>query len=303
MKNIYTMFLALLSLIGSAVFNPSFASAPCRDWAMISIEVIDNRDGQIFSLMKNGIRANRENLPMSNDSEFMQYVDKVSEHVLTSIRALPEYCTMRPSSSIDMVFAYTPLNRRMNRHFIIPAKRSKLSNDYTLDSPWANFSLGNGEDKKFQFYGLFNWNQRQLLADQAMLDEAKNLPPAEPLEGLALMDGVQDKKTFVGYCSDYRSVKYSGNTIYPTDAEKQKATAENIKKIPADILWLCKRVSDEALGGDEPIHRFQKKVISHYVDLNKSLLNEFFREGSSKKTQFSNINDITEIYNTKPYNI
>lgn len=114
---------------------------------------------------------------------------------------------------------------------------ARPSNGCRITSPWIDLAI---ERKPVPWIrGIVRWNERQLLADQAVLAGAKNVPPgvAKPLTN----------SEFGAFMTEYTGWRYRG-----------EQTAKPIEeRIPPDILWLLKH----SPNGPMPFVGFVRKTM------------------------------------------
>lgn len=98
------------------------------------------------------------------------------------------------------------------------------SNGCRITSPWIDLAI---ERKPVPWIrGIVRWNERQLLADQAVLAGAKNVSPgvAKPLTN----------SEFGSFVTEYRHPRYP-------EVRHESAAKPIEERIPPDILWLLNR--------------------------------------------------------------
>jgi hypothetical protein len=219
-----------------------------------------------------------------NNQHFKNYVNTISKHIFAKIDKIGQ-CqgNSRENPEVELVFVYRPaISRGIASYKDSPAKSQ--DNRY-LDSPWVKLSLD--KSHKLNMHAVFVWNERQFLYDQALIfrDKISDIKPLLPI----------DLETFKQWDRDYDNA---------TPAQK----ADLVKQLPADILWLFQYWQIDDLGSPswESGMRGLKATIDTekigYIDLNKTLINEFF---TSTKTErhYGSILDLKDIFNIEKYQI
>jgi hypothetical protein len=152
-------------------------------------------------------------------------------------------------------------------------------------SPWIDLVV---ERKPVpRIFGIVRWNERQLLADQAVLDGAKNVPPGVvmPLSSSELGH----------FTSEYR-----------------KSAAKPVEeRVPPDILWLFLRtwpygIKVSGFPGEESasMYRAVEKGAEGYTKLVLALVDRCFAPSASGKSlHYTNILDAADLIPLEQYKI
>jgi hypothetical protein len=163
-----------------------------------------------------------------------------------------------------------------------------------------------------QIRGIVRWNERQMLADQAALDGAKNVPP-----GVAM--------PLTGYEFGYFSTIYE-NTIYPrlhaaqtarfaaefglplppqVAEELAKPNEEHDNNIPPDLLWLFLRSSEglASFRGNLEGYDVTKKSAAGYTKLVLALIDRCLASDERTRFHYTNILDVADPVLLEQYKI
>jgi hypothetical protein len=216
------MFRFFLFMVGVMAVGTSVAGevSPCSNTVPIQIMTGDSNDKIEISVAKIS----------DTPPHFRAFVMTVTEHINSRL-AKDKFC-IKGGDAVSMEsaeegqrsllqFMYRPLYRSYK--LLVPrmtsiGSRSPFS--CRIYSPWIDLAI---ERKPVpQIRGIVRWNDRQLLADQAVLAGAKNVPP-----GVAIPLTDNEFVTFLG--------AYESTEISPRPA------AQPIEeRIPPDILWLLR---------------------------------------------------------------
>jgi hypothetical protein len=159
--------------------------------------------------------------------------------------------------------------------------------------------------------GIVRWNERQMLADQAVLAGAKNVPPgvAMPITGPEF-----------GYFADlYKDTIYPrlyaaqvvqfatefGLEIPPHLAEEMEKPIKEHDNIPPDLLWLFLRSSKGLLSFSTNLRRYDvtKKSAEGYTKLVLALIDRCFASDEKTELHYTNILDAADLIPLEQYKI
>jgi hypothetical protein len=175
----------------------------------------------------------------------------------------------------------------MHKEYITPALPSTGWHGPPLcqiSSPWIDLVV---ERKPIpRIFGIVRWNERQLLADQAALDGAKNVP-----SGVAMPLSPSELGHFI---SGYR-----------------KSAAKPVEeRVPPDILWLFRRtwpsgnVSGFPNAERDSMHSAVEKGAKGYTKLVLALVDRCFAPSASgKRLHYTNILDAADLIPLEQYKI
>ncbi|MDR1936819.1 MAG: hypothetical protein LBS49_14810 [Candidatus Accumulibacter sp.] len=175
---------------------------------------------------------------------FRAFVTAVTEHVATRLnrdklcikvaggmKGLERLDSMRRAAFDERsLLQFVHWRYAMGDAFNVPVLpiMGGVHNDCRVASPWINLVLIRKPAP--QIRGIVRWNERQLLADQAVLAGARNVPP-----------GVAMPLTAVGFLGRYAEMEGR------PEALRRPAAKPIEERIPPDLLWLYRR---SAAGGE-----------------------------------------------------
>jgi hypothetical protein len=142
-----------------------------------------------------------------------------------------------------------------------------------------------------QILGIIRWNGRQLLADQAVLAGAKNVPP-----GLTMPLRYPDYGHFLG---EYEDTEYVSR---PREAAKPIE-----ERVPPDLLWLFSRSG----GGQKYFYKAvdaamleaTEKSAEGYTKLVIALIDRCFASNDGAYLYYTNILDAADLIPLEQYRI
>lgn len=157
-----------------------------------------------------------------------------------------------------------------------------------ISSPWIDLAFGRTPVPWIR--GVVRWNQRQLLADQAVLAGAKNVPPgmAVPLK----------QSEFIHFAE----VEYANSEILREPAAKPIE-----ERVPADLLWLFRRSWQSTRGpfsggAGGSMEIAMKKGAEGYTKLVIALIDRCFASDGAD-IHYSSILDIADLIPLEQYKI
>lgn len=173
---------------------------------------------------------------------------------------------------------------------LAPSLDARPSGGCRITSPWIDLAIERGPVPWVR--GVVRWNHRQLLADQAVLAGARNVPPgvAMPLT----------QNEFVHFAE----AEYTKSEI------SHKTAAKPIEeRIPADLLWLFRRTpccSDRAgplfqVAGSA-MNRIMEKGAEGYTRLVIALIDRCF-DADGAEIHYDSILDAADLIPLEQYKI
>jgi hypothetical protein len=159
------------------------------------------------------------------DPHFHDFVTAVTTHVAAKL-AKEKSCvdgTLGKEQSL-LHFVHWPLVISDKKSLAVPSIEAQPAGGCRITSPWIDIAF---ERKSVPWVrAVVRWNERQLLADQAVLDGSRNAPPGVvmPLK----------KREF-----DHFAVsEYAASEIL-----RQPASTRIEERVPPDLLWLFRRAT------------------------------------------------------------
>jgi len=169
----------------------------------------------------------------------------------------------------------------------VPSLDVRPSGGCRISSPWIDLAF---ERRPVPWIrGIVRWNQRQLLADQAVLAGARNVPPgvAMPLRG-----------------SEYSHFahEYESSEIPPQPAAKSIE-----ERVPPDLLWLFRRAWQSTRGPFEgyvnaSMRKATEKGAEGYTKLVIALIDRCFASDGAD-IHYNSILDTADLISLEQYKI
>jgi len=247
---------------------------------------------------------------LSSDYEYpllRTLVMAVTEHVAVRL-AESKLCLTRPESrELSLLqFENLPLFAPGKNRALIPPLDAHPSDGCRISSPWIDFAL---ERKPVPWVrAIVRWNARQLLADQALLAGAQNVPLgiAIPLTGRELGPSTREYM-------DTEIPRRHANIldrygISHKDAEilrQQAAEAKPIEeRVPPDLLWLFHRSSHSYHGFKilDAMDTVAKKGAKSYTELVFALIDRCFASDGAD-LHYNSIFDVADLVSLERYKI
>jgi len=227
---------------------------------------------------------------MIDNPLFGAFMTSVTEHVATKL-AKDKLCLTSPESGERSLlqFENLPLSIGGNTpRTLLPPLDAHSFSGCRISSPWIDFAL---EREPVPWVrGIVRWNARQLLADQAVLAGAKNVPP-----GAAMPLMHHEFRYFLGAYEDWN--------FFP----RKPAAKPPEKLVPPDILWLFRHSwqSTKVPFGAE-VSRAKDKTIEKsaesYTKLVIALIDRCFAFENAD-LHYSNILEVPDLIPLEQYKI
>lgn len=241
--------------------------------------VIESWSGPVTTLSAAGIS---DTYP-----HFRAFVTAVTEHVAARLTK-GKLCLGSADSKKQSLlqFANWPLAnwRNENPVPVLPPDAQPLCR---ITSPWIDLAI---ERKPFPtIRGIVRWNQRQLLADHALLAGARNVPPgvAAPLKS----------DEFERFANDY-----AGSEILHEPAAKPIE-----ERVPPDLLWLFRRTTQSTHGSfagfaSSAMRRAMEKGSVSYTKLVIALIDRCL-DSDGAEIRYGSILDAADLIPLEKYKI
>ncbi len=217
------------------------------------------------------------------DKHFKTYVNTISKYIFTKIDKMGQCDNTSEKPQVQLVFVYRPAISRGIAPYNDSIPTKSQDNRY-LDSPWIKLSLD--KSPKHNVRGVFVWNERQFLFDQALVFgwQKSDTKPLLPIE----------LETFDRWQWSYRT-------------GSQNKAANLFKQLPPDIQWLfkCGWIDDVQMGGNTGMGSLDDAIKSEksgYTKLNNMLIDRLFNSSKSN-IYYDNILDLKNILNVYKYPI
>jgi hypothetical protein len=189
-------------------------------------------------------------------------------------------------------FVYWPLF--MDRRYLVLVMTSvggRSPPSCRISSPWIDLVIVRSPVP--QIRGIIRWNERQLLADQAILAGAKNVPL-----GMIMPPTPSELGHFLG---EYQRSEFR--------REPEPGAKPIEERVPPDILWLLRRSGRVEVvgpfGGDvlRSMRKATEKGAEGYTKLVITLIDRCFASDGKTGLHYSNILDVADPVLLKQYKI
>jgi hypothetical protein len=230
------------------------------------------------------------------NSHFRSFITSIKHHVLSKFPgavSCQENLDNKPK--IELVFVRLPLVTSENRP-IAPAPSPDASRSDVicrLDSPWAKLTVNRAERPLVR--GVFIWNERQFLLDQALMAGAQASFGTAPVP---FNESVFDK-----FIQDYTN----SVLLAPSPEARNMALTGVAKRLPPEVFWLFRRSPQSTRG---PFTGFVMSALSttiaranpQYTALTKVILNRCF---ASRRTEerYESVLDLKNLFPIDKYRI
>jgi hypothetical protein len=217
------------------------------------IEIIDETNGKDMD---------RKPRDILKDRHFQNYVNTISKYIFDKIDKIGQ-CQSNPAANpqVKLVFVYRPAISRGITPFDDYFDRQKSPDTKRLDSPWAKLTVR--KSPKLTMRGVFVWNERQFLLDQAMIfgEKVSDIKPLLPI----------DPEIFDRWERNY-------------DTNLAESKINRTKELPVDIWWLFRwRRTRTILSGETKTDtgtQFLNNIINEekigHADFTKEIINRLF---------------------------
>lgn len=220
-----------------------------------------------------------------SNPHFRTFVTAVTEHV-TDRLAQENLCTDNTDSKEQSLlhFVNWPLTVSENKPIApMPSLAVQPSGGCRISSPWIDLAF---EREPVPWVrGVVRWNDRQLLADQAVLAGARNVPT-----GLAIPFLASEFRHFAHYYAD--SEILGKPVVEPVE-----------ERIPPDILWLFRHSWQSTyvpFEGD--MDKVFERNAAGYTKLVIGLIDRCF-DSDGGSIQYNSILDVADLISLEQYKI
>ena len=228
-----------------------------------------------------------------SDPHFRTFVTTVTKHVATRL-AGNNLCINSADSTKRSLLQF------VNWHvqdplILVPSLDAPTSSGCRITSPWIDLAF---ERKPVPWIrGIVRWNERQLLADQAVLAGAKNVPPgvAMPLKQRELAP--LNESEFRDFANDYAN----------SEIDHEPATKSIEERVPPDLLWLFRHSWQSTRGpfsgeADGAMDRAMKQGAERYTKLVIALIDRCLAS-DDMDMHFNSILDAVDLITLEQYKI
>jgi hypothetical protein len=249
-----------------------------------------------------------------DDPHFGAFVTTVMEHVATRL-AEEKLCICSERALFQFMHWYLSPSNPDKLPTPVTSLDIQPSGSCRISSPWIDLAF---ERKPVPWIrAIVRWNERQLLADQAVLAGAKNVPlgVAKPLTSRELYS-FKDEHDKTTKLEDLLEIRRLLHKLQPerqylvediTELEHQLAAMSPIKeRIPPDLLWLFQRSPSTDLLNVPLKHsmgRAMAKGAESYTELVNVLIDYCFVATEGTSLRYNNILDATYLIPLEQYKI
>ena len=217
---------------------------------------------------------------------FSAFVTAVTEHVVASL-AREKLCLDNAESKKRSLLQFAPWPIVSNHLAPVPPLETGPIGVCQISSPWIDITI---ERKPVPWVrAIIRYNAHQLLADQAVLEGARNVPPgvAMPLT----------QSEFEQY-----AFEYSDSTTRINPAKKPIE-----ERLPPDLLWLFRRARQNMRGPFSDMARVAMgKAMATgadgYTKIVIALIDQCF-SSEGVEVQYNNILDVADLIPLEQYKI
>ena len=227
----------------------------------------------------------------TTDPTFRAFVSAVTEHVATRL-AKGKLCINSADSKKQSLLQFVkwPLATSGNEPLApVSSLDEQPSGGCRITSPWLDLIFERRPIPRIR--GVIRWNERQLLADQAVLSGARNVPPgvAMPLK--------------------QREFTHFAETEYANSELLREPAAKPIEaRVPPDLLWLFRRSSQSTRGpfsggASGSMNIAMAKGAEGYTHLVIALIDRCFAYEDGANIHYGSILDVADLISLEQYKI
>lgn len=227
---------------------------------------------------------------MRSEPHFRAFVTAVTEHVAARLSKEKLCINSAESKKRSLLqFVKWPLATSGNEPLApVPSLDARPSGGCRISSPWIDLAF---ERRPVPWIrGVVRWNQRQLLADQAVLAGVRNVPAgvAMPLK----------RKEF----NQFADVEYAN-----TELLREPAVKPIEARVPPDLLWLFRRSWQSTLapfsgGAGNAMNNAMKKNAEGYTQFVIALIDRCFASDGAE-IHYNSILDAADLISLEQYKI
>ena len=273
-----------------SLFMASVMAASTSTAGGVSQCPVDTVPIQIVDETRNGPETTLSAARISSSApHFRAFVTAVTEHVAARL-AKDKLCIDSADSKKRTLLQFVNwrLSVREDEPALVPSLDARPSGGCRISSPWIDLAF---ERKPVPWVrGVVRWNQRQLLADQAVLAGVLNVPTglAMPLKHSEFMH--------------FAEGEYADSEI---DHEPAAKSIE--ERVPPDLLWLFRRAWQSTRGpfsggAAGAMDRAMEKGAERYTKLVIALIDRCFASDGAD-IQYSSILDVADLISLEQYKI
>jgi hypothetical protein len=280
-----------LRMLRSSLFMTSVMATSKGTAGGVSLCPVDTVPIQITNEIRSGPESTLSAAQISNsDPHFRAFVMAVTAHVAARL-AKDKLCIDSTSSKKRSLLQFVkwPIVISDTEPLApVPSLDAQPSGGCRISSPWIDISFERRPVP--QIRAVIRWNERQFLADQAVLAGARNVPPgvAMPLKQREIIH--------------FAEGEYADSEIL-----REPALRPIEERVPPDLLWLFRRSTQSTRGpfigmASSSMRKAIEKSAERYTQLVIALIDRCFAS-DGVAIHYNNIFDVADLISLEQYKI
>ncbi|MCA2708871.1 MAG: hypothetical protein IM473_17670 [Microcystis sp. M015S2] len=251
-----------------------------------------NSNGYAIRIIDNSVTSEVRSIKSVNDPYFKSFITSITDYISAKFSGAGSCKDNSGEEPMNrLIFVRLPLVTSGNDPLAPPPELDTSLPNITchLDSPWLKLVIRHSHPPLIQ--GVFLWNERQFLGDQALLSN-QNLSLNSPLVPLS-------NRLFQQYAADY-----ADSEILRLPSGKSNIT----ERIPFDVLWLFRNspqttfipFSDAARSS---MNTILKRATENYINLTQKLFDQCFASTQKVDQRYETVLDLRNTISLEQYQI
>jgi len=249
-----------------------------------------NSNGYAIRIIDNSVTSEVRSIKAVNDPYFKSFITSITDYISAKFSGAGSCKDNSGEEPMNrLIFVRLPLVTSGNDPLAPPPELDTSLPNITchLDSPWLKLVIRHSHPPLIQ--GVFLWNERQFLGDQALLSN-QNLSLNSPLVPLS-------NRLFQQYAADY-----ADSEILRLPSGKSNIT----ERIPFDVLWLFRNspqttfipFSDAARSS---MNTILKRATENYINLTQKLFDQCFASTQKVDQRYETVLDLRNTISLEQY--
>ncbi|MDY7047263.1 MAG: hypothetical protein RPG89_01200 [Microcystis panniformis WG22] len=249
-----------------------------------------NPNGYAIRIIDDSVTSEVRSIKAVNDPYFKSFITSLTNYISSKFSGAGSCQDNSGEEPMNqLIFVRLPLVTSGNDPLAQPPELDTSLPNITcrLDSPWLKLVIRHSHRPLIQ--GVFLWNERQFLGDQALLSN-KNLSFNSPLVPLS-------NRLFQQYAADY-----ADSEILRLPSSKSNIT----ERIPFDVLWLFRNspqttfipFSDAARSS---MNTILKRATENYINLTQKLFDQCFASTQKVDQRYETVLDLRNTISLEQY--
>lgn len=249
-----------------------------------------NSNGYAIRIIDDSVTSEVRSIKAVNDPYFKSFITSLTNYISSKFSGAGSCQDNSGEEPMNqLIFVRLPLVTSGNDPLAPPPELDTSLPNITcrLDSPWLKLVIRHSHRPLIQ--GVFLWNERQFLGDQALLSN-KNLSFNSPLVPLS-------NRLFQQYAADY-----ADSEILRLPSSKSNIT----ERIPFDVLWLFRNspqttfipFSDAARSS---MNTILKRATENYINLTQKLFDQCFASTQKVDQRYETVLDLRNTISLEQY--